>query len=590
MRKKIIYLLSFFVVSGSTFSQLAVTTNNVAASLAQQITGNGVKITNPNLNCYSLGAGTFTYTGPDLGLANGILLTVGIANQVMIPYATSFLNTTTGNNYFDPDLLKISGAAFYDVCILQFDFTPVCDTMKVSYVFGSDEYPENLVSYNDAFGIFLTGANPSGGSYSAQNMATLPNGTEVEVNKINGGWPIGTGASNPAYFVENYPLDHSNTHNIAYYGYTIPITSIMPVVCGSPYHMKIGIADANNPHYDSGVFIKGNSVTCKNSTPVVSAVNNSPTICNGIPGSGVATVSNYTGPAPTFLWTPGGMTTDTITNLLPGIYNCNVLLQSPCGWVDTETVSITVPENTPFKLLARDTDYCAGASVALTITGGGNATYSWSPVAGLKADTGATVTTHITSNTTYTIIGINGNCSDTVFLQVKIKPLPVLVAMGGATIPGGKSAQLNASGGGTYLWAPSTGLSCSTCPNPVASPLETTRYCVTLTNDSTQCEADTCISIEVNCADIFVPSAFSPNGDGQNDHLFVRGTACLSDFNFYIYDRWGEQVYKSDDPNGSWDGGFRGRLMDSAVFIYYLTATLPGGQKITKRGNITLLR
>jgi len=520
------------------------------------------------------------------------LLTTGTASQVETPFGGPLLNVTTGNNYNDSDLLNISPQAFYDVCILQFDFIPVCDTMKVSFVFGSDEYPKNVVNaYNDAFGIFLTGPNPAGGNYKAQNVATLPNGTPIGVNTVNGGWPIGSGnASNPSFFVENYPGDGTNTHNFAYYGYTLPVTSVIPVACGSPYHMKIGIADANDPLYDSGVFIKGNSITCNKPTPVVTAINNSPAVCNGLPGSGLALVSNYTGPAPIFHWTPGGMTTDTISNLLPGTYNCNVLLQSPCGGVDTETVSITVPDNTPFILSARDTNYCAGASAVLKVNGGGTATYSWSPAAGLNATTGATVITHTIATTTYTVIGINGNCSDTAFSIVTVKPVPVAVALGGTTIIGGKSTQLSGTAWGSFSWTPANGLSCTNCLDPIASPKEDTRYCIMVTNDSTNCKADSCISIVVNCAEIFVPTAFSPNGDGQNDYLFVRGTGCLSDFHFYIYDRWGEQVYHSNDPNGSWDGTFRGRLMDTAVFSYYVTGNSPDGKSISRKGNVTLMR
>ena len=116
------------------------------------------------------------------------------------------------------------------------------------------------MQYNDVFAMFLTGPDPSGGNYTSHNIATLPNGTTpVSIFTVNGGWPLGTGAANPAYYVDNF----TNPNNdIAYNGYTVPITSVIAVVPCQTYHLKIAVVDALNGRYDSGVFIQGNTFTC----------------------------------------------------------------------------------------------------------------------------------------------------------------------------------------------------------------------------------------------------------------------------------------------------------------------------------------
>ncbi|MEM7297920.1 MAG: gliding motility-associated C-terminal domain-containing protein, partial [Bacteroidota bacterium] len=88
---------------------------------------------------------------------------------------------------------------------------------------------------------------------------------------------------------------------------------------------------------------------------------------------------------------------------------------------------------------------------------------------------------------------------------------------------------------------------------------------------------------------LFIPDIFSPNGDGNNDILFVRG-AGIVEINFMIYDRWGEQVFVSTNPDFGWDGQFRGKPSPSGVYVYHLTVALNSGIRQTLKGDITLIR
>jgi gliding motility-associated-like protein len=88
-----------------------------------------------------------------------------------------------------------------------------------------------------------------------------------------------------------------------------------------------------------------------------------------------------------------------------------------------------------------------------------------------------------------------------------------------------------------------------------------------------------------------VPNAFSLNGDGQNDEFCLKGwNGCMNSFEIKIYNRWGEKVYESIDPDFCWNGVYQGRLLDPAVFLYYIKATTTFSESITKKGNITLIR
>ena len=88
---------------------------------------------------------------------------------------------------------------------------------------------------------------------------------------------------------------------------------------------------------------------------------------------------------------------------------------------------------------------------------------------------------------------------------------------------------------------------------------------------------------------IFVPSAFSPNGDGQNDLYRVRSEV-IETMRMVIYNRWGQEVYVLDDIAETWDGSYRGRPLPPDVYGYFLTAICYDGQVFTKKGNISLLR
>jgi gliding motility-associated-like protein len=90
---------------------------------------------------------------------------------------------------------------------------------------------------------------------------------------------------------------------------------------------------------------------------------------------------------------------------------------------------------------------------------------------------------------------------------------------------------------------------------------------------------------------IYVPNAFTPNGDGTNDYFRIYGKLnSLSYLEIQIFDRWGELVFRSNDLNFAWDGTFRGAMETPAIFIWQLNLTFINGHSEYKKGSLTLIR
>ncbi|MDB5282671.1 MAG: large protein, partial [Bacteroidota bacterium] len=91
---------------------------------------------------------------------------------------------------------------------------------------------------------------------------------------------------------------------------------------------------------------------------------------------------------------------------------------------------------------------------------------------------------------------------------------------------------------------------------------------------------------------IFVPNAFSPNGDGNNDYFQMFGnTAGIHSMNIMIFDRWGEKVFESDETDFKWDGVYKGAKMQPAVFVYVMKVTfIDGRDSRLMKGSLTLVR
>ena len=213
-----------------------------------------------------------------------------------------------------------------------------------------------------------------------------------------------------------------------------------------------------------------------NPLPVANAGNNQ-TICPG--GS---TTLNGTGGI-TFLWSPAATLSD--ANIFNPIaqpvttttYNLTVTDVNGCS--NTDNVIITV--NIPTADAGNNTSICTGSSTTLGASGG--TSYAWNPSTSLSNANIANPVASPIITTTYTVLVTNANgCTATDNVTVTVNPAPNADAGNPVSICNGLSTPLNASGGSSYLWSPTSGLSNPNIANPVANPTSTTTYTVTVTN------------------------------------------------------------------------------------------------------------
>ncbi|PSR02058.1 MAG: hypothetical protein BRD50_07760 [Bacteroidetes bacterium SW_11_45_7] len=141
-----------------------------------------------------------------------------------------------------------------------------------------------------------------------------------------------------------------------------------------------------------------------------------------------------------------------------------------------------------------------------------------------------------------------------------------------------------------YQWTPSIGLDCDDCLQPEASPDTTTVYTLTAISEDS-CTVSSEIEVKVRSSnEVFVPNAFSPNEDGVNDELRILDYGSLDQVTFQVFNRWGELVFETNDPNATWHGTRNGEKLRSGVYVYYLEGTLIDDSEIEQQGSITIIR
>lgn len=146
----------------------------------------------------------------------------------------------------------------------------------------------------------------------------------------------------------------------------------------------------------------------------------------------------------------------------------------------------------------------------------------------------------------------------------------------------------------TFYWEPAI-TDCKNCFSPVVRPSASTTYALTaISSDGCAVQAEVEIAVNV-AADLFVPSAFSPNEDGENDYFnfFARGSVARI-VSFQVFNRWGALVFEEKDfppnTNQGWDGRREGRLAEAGVFIYQIIYETKDGRREERAGDLALLR
>jgi gliding motility-associated-like protein len=228
-----------------------------------------------------------------------------------------------------------------------------------------------------------------------------------------------------------------------------------------------------------------------------------------------------------------------------------------------------------------------------------NLIYQWrANGANLVGEDSAQLTVWPNDSTRYSVYAQNQyGCTDSaaVWVQGRRDSLFLAVSADKDTLRPGGLVQLMATqrAGYQYNWQSEAAMSSTTIFDPNSTLDQTSTFYVTIT-DAQGCSRSDSITIYVNssiCDDpfVFVPNAFTPDGDGYNDIIYVEGNN-ITHINFVIYDRWGEQVFSTDEQQKGWDGTYKGKACPPDVYGYYMICRCLDGAELIKKGNITLLR
>ncbi|MBK9731980.1 MAG: choice-of-anchor L domain-containing protein [Chitinophagaceae bacterium] len=451
-----------FFSSQQLYSQLIVGTVGTPEELAESLVGSGVVISNVTLNCPNGAWGSFDATDASLGMDSGIILACGNITNAVGPNLSSGITTDFFANG-DPDLEALAGQTTHDACVLEFDVKATGDTLKFKYVFASDEYTEYVGSINDIFAFFISGP----GIAVPQNIALLPGTSDPvsisTVNCLNGSpYYICNDPSNSPYQCDdsyNCPTDPGET-SIEYDGLTVVLTAIAVVQPCETYHLKLAIADASDGILDSGVFIEAGSLVAA--------------------GISIDPVSAYIDP---------------VSNLPAVVEGCldgsfAFVLSNPL--TDTTFIHYTITGSA-----IEGTDYSPIPDSIMVLPGATNVSLGVHPIADAIAEGAESIK-----------LSLFLSCSPIAYDSATIYIVDNInaVANDDTTICAGQSVTLSVNDADSYNWGPTIGLSCTTCQNPVATPIGTTSYIVFIT-------IGTCIASDTVTITVDNPTPVQAGGD-----------------------------------------------------------------------------
>lgn len=306
------------------------------------------------------------------------------------------------------------------------------------------------------------------------------------------------------------------------------------------------------------------------------------------------TTSIFANGADNYIWSP----MDNVT-----IQNGNVAQVTPeattnytiIGYNQSGSVSCAVTKEIEITVVPQVTasvsnsvEICEGTGIRLNAAGGD--TYLWTPSVGVQNPNQAQTYFSPTATTDYTVhVSNGGNCGSTATLTVKVHPLPTVNAGPDATFNADEPMHLYGSGTGTLKWIEGEKVICQVCPTTQIMPENSGCYKLLATSDfGCKSSDEVCITVTKN-HNIYIPSVFTPNGDGLNDVFLVYGTG-FKEITVSVFDRWGEKLFLTEDQTIGWDGTYKGVLSKEDVYTYLVEYTALDGKKYTKSGHVTLMK
>jgi len=543
--------------------------------------------------------GTYTWTGPD-----GYSITSTTPNQTILdaPTAASGVYTVT-------DVLGICTSVPYTVVVVvdstpqvpnAFSNSPVCqnDTLQLS---ASDGTSGVSYSWSGPGGFTSNLQDPSitdvqltaDGNYivtATLGMCSSSAATTVSITPTpafvpTSNSPVCTGDTLFLFANGAAGSTYTWTGPYAYYAYSLAANPFI----------------ANVTTENAGVYTVTASLNgCTTSEEDTVVINRTPPP----PFVSWLTYCQYY-PAPQLMANDSGLTwynTDTIANPLPTpptpstatigstFYYLTQTVNGCMSFIDS--IQVTVNPTPTVTVTPIDTAVCPHSTYMILATDTDPiAYYHWYPSMYLSDTTTPLVTVTPETNVVYTVVASNQfGCADSVTSAVVVYPAALISLPDSVTLYPGQSYTMNPTTNCTsFSWFPPAGLSNNYIPNPVATPVLSTKYIV---YGQTENGCSTSDSIDINISSysaMRLPNAFTPgNGPNSQFKIIMEGVVSLNYFR--VFNRWGQKVFETNNINVGWDGNFNGSPQPFDVYVYEVEGVTSSGQTERLQGNFTLLR
>ncbi len=282
----------------------------------------------------------------------------------------------------------------------------------------------------------------------------------------------------------------------------------------------------------------------------------------------------------------------TFKYLAPGTYTVTLHLEDGSSYCKNITII-----DRPDINISNDTMICQGDTITLSAISYGSEYTEWSPDYNISATNGQIVTVHPEFSTVYhTLTYFDDLCQIKNEIEVKVSRIAAdagedrIIKDGSTTIIGGPNTSIGDEF--TYWWTPDIGIqeSRETPVTRVEPPYNTTYYLNVTNTDG--CHSIDSVLVIVPCDDIHLPNAFTPDGQNPSNKEFGLKNHQIAKLNYFaVYDRWGNEVFYTEDPNEKWDGQHNGVNAGSGVYVWQVDGYCANTQeRYRKSGNVTLIR
>ncbi len=269
------------------------------------------------------------------------------------------------------------------------------------------------------------------------------------------------------------------------------------------------------------------------------------------------------------------------------------------GCIQQDSIMIHVDQKVNLQH-SNDAIICRGQRTRLSASGNAQQ-FAWTPATGLNDSFIASPWASPLQTTTYQVVGYSTNTcpNDTGAVTVTVGSIPTVELGPDLTVDAGLPIDFRPVTSNdviSYNWQPSTGLSCNSCSGPRLIADKDASYRLTVRTQY-NCEAFDDIRIIVTCGKgaVYIPNAFTPNGDGANDIFYIKGYGIQKVKSLRIFNRWGQIVFSREnsspnDKNAGWDGKVKGQVAASGAYIYVAEVVCNEGKALPLKGTVMLLK